>query len=102
MIFIDRKCPACHGEGCAECHGTGMIGGVSGEYHVPKIPKPTEFSCTMRIWRLKNGCTFRELSTETGILPGTLSEIECGRRKPTEDQRIKIEEVMQWKTLRKK
>ena len=35
-----------------------------------------------------------ELSAETGIFPGTLSEIEDGRRMPTEEQRKKIEEFI--------
>ena len=94
MIFIDRQCPTCHGEGCTDCHGTGMIGSVSGvDVHTPQ-PEPDSFAERMRAWRLKNGRTFRELSAETGILPGTLSEIENSRREPTEEQRKKIEELM--------
>lgn len=92
MIFLDRQCPTCHGEGCAECHGTGMIGSVSG-VDVP-TPQPDSFAERMRTWRLERGRTFRELSAETGILPGTLSGIEIGRREPTEEQRKRIEEFM--------
>ena len=95
MIFIDRQCPACHGSGCDECHGTGMIGSVSGVDVVPPPPpKPQSFAGVLRVWRLKNGRTFREVSTETGILPGTLSEIENGRRELSEEQRKKIEELI--------
>lgn len=94
MIFLDRQCPFCHGEGCAECHDTGMIGSVSVVHvHTPH-PEPNSFAERMRAWRLKNGRTFRELRAETGILPGTLSEIENSRREPTEEQRKKIEELM--------
>lgn len=94
MIFLDRQCPACDGNGCYQCHGTGMVGSVSGvDVHTPQ-PEPDSFGEHMRAWRLKNGRTFRELSAETGILPGTLSEIENGRREPTEEQRKKIEELM--------
>ena len=94
MIFLDRQCPACHGEGCAECHGTGMVGSAS-EVHVSTPwPEPNSFAERMRAWRLEHGRTFRELSAETGILPGTLSEIENGRREPSEEQRKIIEEIM--------
>lgn len=95
MIFLDRQCPACHGDGCAECHGTGMVSSM-GDVHVPTPhPEPNSFAERLRAWRLEHGRTFRELSAETGILPSVLSEIEDGRREPTEEQRRKIEEVMQ-------
>lgn len=94
MIFIDRQCPACHGKGCTTCHGTGMIGSVSGvDVPIPQ-PEPDGFAENMRAWRLERGRTFRELSTETGILPGTMSEIENGRREPTPEQRRNLEEIM--------
>lgn len=94
MIFLDRQCPFCHGEGCAECHGTGMIGSVSGvDVPIPQ-PEPDGFAENMRAWRLEHGRTFRQLSAETGILPSVLSGIENGRREPTEEQRKKIEELI--------
>ena len=94
MIFLDQRCPTCHGHGCPECHGTGMIGSMSGvDVHTPQ-PEPDSFAENLRAWRLAHGRTFRELSTQTGILPSVLSGIEDGRRDPTEEQRKKIEEVM--------
>ena len=94
MIFIDRQCPTCHGEGCTDCHETGMIGRVSGvDVHTPQ-PEPDSFAERMRAWRLKNGRTFRELSAETGILPSVLSGIEDGRRMPTEEERAQLEDLM--------
>ena len=94
MIFIDSQCPTCHGEGCDQCHGTGMVGSVSGVYVSPPPPNPESFAGVLRIWRLKNGRTFRELSFETGILPSSISEIENGLRYPTEEQKSKLEEIM--------
>lgn len=94
MIFLDRRCPTCNGEGCERCHGTGMVGGVSDVHVTTPQQEPNSFSERMRAWRLEHGRTFRELSTETGILPGVLSEIEKGRREPTEEQRKRIENLM--------
>lgn len=99
LILFDEECPSCRGRGhirgraCPVCHGTGSIGGPM---HIPDIPvpEPTPFGRRLRAWRLEHGRTFRELSAEIGILPGTLSEIENGRREPTEEQRKKIEELM--------
>lgn len=92
MIFLDRQCPACDGNGCYQCHGTGMVGSVS---DMPMSrPEPNSFAENLRAWRLERGRTFRELSAETGILPSVLSGVEDGRRMPTEEQRKKIEEFM--------
>lgn len=93
MIFIDRRCPSCHGHGCAQCHGTGMIGSVALCACAHAAAEPDSFAECMRAWRLAHGRTFRELSAKTGILPGTLSEIENGRRDPTDEQRKKIENL---------
>ena len=94
MIFIDRQFPARHGTGCTTCHGPGMIGSVNDVHVSTPRPDPDDFAESMRAWRLEHGRTLRELSTETGILPGTLSEIENGRIEPTEEQRKIIEDVM--------
>ena len=94
MTFLDRQCPACHGNGCTECHGTGMIGSVN-DVDVPTPKLETDsFAERMRTWRLEHGRTFRELSAETSILPTVLSGIEDGRREPTEEERAKLEEFM--------
>lgn len=59
------------------------------------FPTPTEFGLSLRAWRLEHGYTFRELSVIVGdITPGTLSEIEIGRREPTPEQRRRLEEIM--------
>ena len=93
LVFIGYQCPACRGKGCERCSGTGSIGG---SIDIPDIPvlEPTPFGRRLRAWRLEHGRTFRELSAETGILPGTLSEIEIGRKEPTEEQRIILEELI--------
>lgn len=94
MIFLDRQCPACHGHGCAKCHAANHPRTVALCACAHAAAEPDSFAECMRAWRLAHGRTFRELSAETGILPGTLSEIENGRRDPTEEQRKKIEEFM--------
>jgi len=58
------------------------------------VPPPMPFGLQLRAWRLEHEYTFRQLSQLVGILPGTLSEIEIGRREPTEEQRKKIEEII--------
>lgn len=101
MTFIECECPFCNGTGCTECNGTGIVGKMSGE-ELSKFlfPTPTEFGLSLRKWRLEQGYTFRQLSELVGISPGTLSEIENGRREPTDEQRKKIEEVMRSSELK--
>ena len=94
MIFIDRQCSACNGNGCEQCHGTGTVGNCEEPGQIVPTPVPTEFDDALRTWRLKHGMTFRELGAETDIPPSVLSEIENGRRAPTEEQRRVLEEVM--------
>ena len=94
MIFLDRQCPTCNGEGCERCHGTGMVGGVSDVHVTTPQQEPNSFSERMRTWRLEHGRTFRELSIETGILPSVISEIENGRREATQDERLRLEDCM--------
>lgn len=95
MIFIDRQCPSCHGTGCEQCHGTGTAGSCEETDQQLTTPVPTEFGDALRAWRLKRGRTFRELGKEIGIPPSVLSEIEIGRREPTEEQRLALEDVVQ-------
>lgn len=95
LVFIDHRCPACRGKGCEMCSGTGSIGG---SIDIPDIPvpgpTPTPLGRRLRAWRLEHGRTFRELSLETGIKPSELAGIENGR-KPLEEQRIILEELIQ-------
>jgi len=69
---------------------------VGGSIQTPDIPvpKPTPFGNRLRGWRLEQQLTFRQLAGLVGISPGTLSEIEIGRRDPTDEQRRTIEELM--------
>lgn len=94
MIFVDRQWPTCHGNGCDQCHETGSVGTCEESNRNVSTPVPTAFGDALRSWRLKHRMTFREMSAETGILPSVLSEIEIGRREPTEEQRRVLEEVM--------
>ena len=94
MIFVDRQCPTCHGNGCEQCRGTGSVGTCDESNRNVPTPIPTEFGIAMRAWRLEHGMTFRELGAETGILPSVLSEIENGMREPTDEQRRTLKEIM--------
>ena len=94
MIFVDRQCPTCHGNGCEQCRGTGSVGTCDESNRNVPTPVQTEFGAALTAWRLIHNITFRDLSQLVGIPPGTLSEIESGRREPTEEQRRKIKEVM--------
>ena len=99
MILIDCACPKCRGRGyvknkaCENCRGTGSVGGT---IDMPgyQLPTPTPFGIKLREWRLAMGYTFRLLSQNVGIKPGVLSEIENGRREPTEEERARLEEFM--------
>lgn len=99
VILFDEECPSCRGRGhirgraCPICHGSGSVGGAMQIPDIP-VPPPMPFGLQLRAWRLKQGYTFRQLSELVGISPGTLSELENGRREPTQEQIIKIEELM--------
>ena len=94
MIFIDRQCSACNGNGCEQCQGTGTVGSCEEPGQSVPTPIPTEFGDGLRAWRLEHGKTFHELGAETDIPPSVLSEIEIGRREPTPEQRRVLEEIM--------
>lgn len=58
------------------------------------VPTPTTFGNRLREWRLHNNMTFSDLSRLVGLPPGALSEIEIGRRKPTDEQRNLLQNIM--------
>ena len=93
FIFIDERCPDCNGDGCEKCRGTGIVGHME---HSDKMiaGRHTEFGERIRQWRLGNRLTFFEMGLLVGVLPGQLSEIENGRRKPSEQQRRAIEDLI--------
>jgi len=63
------------------------------------IPTPTPFGNLLREWRLHNNMTFSDLSRLVGLSPGTLSEIEIGRREPTDEQRNLLQDIMKKQPL---
>ncbi len=93
MIFIDRKCPHCNGEGCPCCNGTGTTGEVT-PLHDLSLPEPTDFGIKLKKWRLFSGATLRELGTKTDILPSRLSDIETGIAHATGEEMGKLNDVM--------
>ena len=57
---------------CSHCGGTGL------EYHNP------DFGKDVRKMRTEHEITLRELANEMGISVGYLSDLESGRRKPSQ------------------
>lgn len=59
IVFVDRKCEACNGEGCEACDGTGSVGSVE-ERDVPEV-HPDGVSKALEKERLARGLSFRDL-----------------------------------------
>lgn len=93
MIFIDRKCHHCNGDGCLYCNGTGTTGDVIPSHDL-SLPEPTDFGIKLKEWRLLSGVTLRELGAKTGILPSRLSDIETGIAHATREERGELKDVM--------
>lgn len=93
MIFIDRKCHHCNGDGCLYCNGTGTTGDVIPSHDL-SLPEPTDFGIKLKKWRLLSGVTLREFCAKTGILPSRLSDIETGIVHATEEEIGKLNDVM--------
>ena len=89
FVFIDRRCPACNGEGCPKCEG-----GLRGEYvELPDTTpfQPTELGKRLRAARLQREATFRDIAQLLGCTPSHVSGIEVGREKPSADETIALE-----------
>lgn len=94
MIFLDYIHEACNGEGCEECHGSGMVGEIISSSEAPVVAKQRldllPFALDMQAARREPRITLRELSTATGIQASRLSEIEHAQLEPTVKEKIRI------------
>lgn len=97
--FVDRKCERCGGWGCVEfgfkcpeCYGTGIIGGYEEvpDSDVSKINSIPYIARQLRKVRENRKIGMDELAREFGWSLVHLSNIETGREKPTDDERIQI------------
>lgn len=73
IVFIDRKCEACNGEGCEACEGTGSVGSV--EEREPIVFHPDGVSKALDAWRIANRVGFRELGERLGVSVARASEL---------------------------
>lgn len=73
IVFVDRKCPACGGDGCEACDGTGIVGSI--EEREPVIFHPDGVSKALDAWRTANRVGFRELGERLGVSVARASEL---------------------------
>lgn len=73
IVFVDRKCPACSGEGCEACEGTGSVGSI--EERDALESKPDYLSKALCNWREKYGIGFKELGEDLGVSVARASEL---------------------------
>ena len=84
IVFVDRKCPACNGEGCEACDGTGSVGGIE-EREVPEL-HPDGVSRALDAWRIAKCIGFRELGERLGVSVARASELCRGAGAEMNDQ----------------
>lgn len=84
IVFVDRKCPACNGEGCEACDGTGYVGSVE-EREVPEL-HPDGVSRALDAWRIAKRVGFREIGERLGVSVARASELCRGAGAEMSDQ----------------
>lgn len=94
LVFVDRECSVCGGEGCDHCQGTG-IQGECVEMPDLILPEPSQWAKKLRAWRLAAELTLIELSILTGFGVGALSQLENSHREPTDAERIALNACME-------
>lgn len=73
IVFIDRKCPACGGEGCEACDGTGIVGSI--EEREVQEAKPDFMAKALCNWREKYGIGLKEIGEDLGVSVARASEL---------------------------
>ena len=73
IVFVDRKCPACNGEDCEACDGTGSVGSID-ERDAPEL-RPDYLSKALCKWREKHGIGFKALGEDIGVSVARASEL---------------------------
>lgn len=79
IVFVDRKCPACNGEGCEACDGTGIVGSVE-EREVPEV-HPDGVAKALEKERLARGLNFRDLGCNLVVSTPRASQLCRGAGK---------------------
>ena len=83
--FVDRICQSCNGEGCKKCRFSGNIGSYEEVMDVDFLPEiQTIFGRNFRKWREKCRVSLRDAAQSCGLRVSSLSDIERGRREPSE------------------
>lgn len=84
IVFIDRRCEACNGEGCEACDGTGIVGSIE-EREVQKV-HPDGVSRALDDWRIAKCIGFRGLGERLGVSVARASELCRGAGAEMSDQ----------------
>ena len=84
IVFVDRKCPACNGEGCEACDGIEAVGSIE-EREVPEL-RPDGVSKALDAWRIAKCIGFRELGERLGVSVARASELCRGAGAEMSDQ----------------
>ncbi len=86
LVFVDRECPICGGQGCDHCEGSGIHGECVERPDI-RLPEPSRWARELRAWRLAAKLTLMELSVLTGLGVVVLSELENGLRDATDAEK---------------
>lgn len=94
LVFVDRECSVCAGEGCDHCQGTGVQGQCV-EMPDIRLPEPSPWARSLRKWRRAAGLTWKNLGEMAGIRVARLSELENGLREPTDAEKKVLDACME-------
>lgn len=84
IVFIDRKCESCNGEGCEACEGTGSVGSI--EERDALESKPCALAKALNRYLRARGIGFRALGEAMGVSAARASELCRGAGAEMSDQ----------------